>query len=188
VNRKFLQLKYRVLANVLSASYEAQREEVQTMVDTDPQSVFEGLAKVFEPYGVSKDMSKDIFNGVAKSPRLVDFVMKFEHCAEEPASTRAFTSALTIALAYFLGGLLPLIPYFFVGVDEVYEGLYISIGVMVIALFIFGYGKTCAVVGWDGQRNIRSGCWGGVQMVFVGSIAAGAAMGLVRLFSREDGV
>jgi VIT1/CCC1 family predicted Fe2+/Mn2+ transporter len=114
--------------------------------------------------------------------------MKFQHCEEEPASSRAVTSAITIALAYFIGGLLPLIPYFCVSQQRVYEGLYISIGVMVIALFVFGYVKTSVVVGWNGGKNIRAGCYGGIQMVVVGGAAAGAAMGLVRLFNRDEGV
>lgn len=113
--------------------------------------------------------------------------MQFHEGAEEPASSRAFTSAITIALGYFLGGLLPLIPYFCVGKNEVYTGLYISIGVMVVALFVFGYGKTCVVTGWRGGANIRGGCYGGVQMVVVGSAAAGAAMGLVRAFQSKEG-
>ena len=78
---------------------------------------------------------------------------------------------------------MPLLPYLFVGSDQVYEGLYISIGVMVIALFVFGYVKTCVVEGWEGGKAIRAGCFGGVQMVVVGSAAAGAAMGLVRAFN-----
>ncbi|EPE31614.1 vacuolar iron transporter Ccc1 [Glarea lozoyensis ATCC 20868] len=171
-----------------SASYKAQKEEVQLLVATDPHAVTTTLTQIFVPYNIPSRPLSEITASLSQSPHLVDFIMKFSHCLEEPASSRAFTSAATIALAYFLGGLLPLIPYFFVGVDQVYRGLYISIGVMVTALFAFGYGKTCAVVGWEGRRNVREGCWGGVQMVFVGSVAAGAAMGLVRGFSREDGV
>lgn len=157
------------------------------MVDNNPQTILADIEEVFEPYDLPKHTMEDLTRHLAESPRLVDFVMQFQHCAEEPASSRALTSAITIALAYFLGGLLPLIPYFFVGASQVYEGLYISIGVMVIALFVFGYVKTCVVVGWEGGRNIRGGCYGGVQMVVVGSAAAGAAMGLVRLFNGDEG-
>lgn len=71
--------------------------------------------------------------------------------------------------------------------DRVYTGLYWSIGVMVVALFAFGYSKTCVVEGWEGGRCVRGGCAGGVQMVVVGSLAAGAAMGLVRAFNHEGG-
>lgn len=157
------------------------------MIATDPQFVMADVAEVFAPYNLPKHILEDLTRHLTDSPKLVDFVMQFQHCAEEPASSRALTSAITIALAYFLGGLLPLIPYFFVGSNQVYEGLYISIGVMVIALFVFGYVKTCVVVGWEGGRNIRGGCYGGVQMVVVGSTAAGAAMGLVRLFNGDEG-
>lgn len=170
-----------------SASYHAQREETQQLVNTNPQAVVRDIAEVFEPFELPKTTVRDLTEHLADSPHLVDFVMKFQHCEEQPASSRALTSALTIALAYFLGGLLPLIPYFFVGANEVYEGLYISIGVMVIALYVFGYVKTCVVVGWDSGKNIRAGCWGGLQMVIVGGAAAGSAMGLVHLFSHDEG-
>ncbi|KAH8665759.1 VIT family-domain-containing protein [Tricladium varicosporioides] len=171
-----------------AASYKAQRDEVQELIATSPQTVISDIVDVFEPYSLPRSTLDDLTIHLANSPRLVDFVMHFQHCSEAPASNRALTSAMTIALGYFFGGLLPLIPYFFVGSNAVYEGLYISIGVMVIALFAFGYVKTCVVVGWDGARNIRSGCYGGVQMVIVGSAAAGAAMGLVKLFSDGGGV
>lgn len=145
------------------------------------------IAEVFEPYNLPKHTLDDLTQHLADSPRLVDFVMQFQHCEEEPSASRALESAITIALAYFIGGLLPLLPYFAVGGHEVYTGLYISIAVMVVALFLFGYGKTCVVGGWSGGKNIRDGCFGGVQMVFVGSVAAGAAMGLVKLFSHDEG-
>ncbi|TVY26843.1 Protein CCC1 [Lachnellula hyalina] len=141
------------------------------------------LTAVFEPYNIPAETLTNLTSHLTSSPKLVDFVMQFQHCESEPASSRALTSALTIAGAYFFGGLLPLIPYFFVGAEQVFQGLYISIGVMVLALFAFGYVKTCVVVGWEGGRAVRQGCFGGVQMVVVGSAAAGAAMGLVRLFN-----
>lgn len=169
-----------------SASYRAQRDEAQRLIATDPQTVMADITEVFEPYRLPKRTLDDLTTHLSNSPRLIDFVMQFQHCTEQPASSRAVTSAITIAVGYFLGGLLPLVPYFCVGREQVYEGLYISIGVMVVALFVFGYVKTCVVVGWDGGRNIRSGCFGGIQMVVVGSAAAGAAMGLVRLFNRDE--
>ncbi|TAQ89440.1 hypothetical protein B7494_g2201 [Chlorociboria aeruginascens] len=161
-----------------AASYLATKDETEQLIATNPQTVMADIAEIFEPYNLPKRIIDDLTTHLAQSPRLGDFVMQFQHCAEEPASSRAVTSAITIALGYFLGGLLPLIPYFFVGRNQVYEGLYISIGVMVLALFLFGYVKTAVVVGWEGGRNIRAACFGGVQMVIVGSAAAGAAMGL----------
>jgi VIT1/CCC1 family predicted Fe2+/Mn2+ transporter len=127
------------LLTVQSASYNAQKEETQQVIVTDPQSVMADIAEVFEPYNLPKHTMEDLTRHLAESPRLADFVMQFQHCTEEPASSRAITSAVTIALAYFFGGLLPLIPYFCVERNQVYEGLYISIAVMVVALLVFVY-------------------------------------------------
>ena len=108
--------------------------------------------------------------------------MLFEHTLSEPAGFRAITCALTIASGYFIGGFIPLIPYMLV--DDVRQGLCWSIGIMVIALFLFGYIKTCFVIGWSSWKNIFKGARGGVEMVVVGSVAAGAAMGLVMAFDH----
>lgn len=113
--------------------------------------------------------------------------MRFEHTMEEPAKARAFTCALTIALGYFFGGFVPLLPYMFVGQDEVSRGLYCSIAIMIVALFVFGWVKTCFVAGWKGWRNVVNGFRGGLEMIFVGSVAAGAAMGLVIAFDHNSG-
>lgn len=62
-----------------------------------------------------------------------------------------------------------------------------SIAVMAVALFAFGYVKTCVVEGWEGRDKVQAGVGGGVQMVVVGGAAAGAAMGLVYLFNGLGG-
>jgi vacuolar iron transporter family protein len=92
------------------------------------------------------------------------------------------TCALTIALGYFIGGLVPLLPYFFVAKTHVTVALCWSIGIMITALFVFGYVKTCFVAGWRGRANVLHGVVGAAQMVVVGSAAAGAAMGVVKAF------
>ncbi|ESZ89809.1 hypothetical protein SBOR_9805 [Sclerotinia borealis F-4128] len=171
-------------ANSELASYHAIRDETIEKISTDPQAVISDLVEVFKPYNLPKHTLEDVTNHLSQSPQLVDFVMQFQHCQEEPAASRALQSASTIAAGYFLGGLLPLLPYFFV--SHVYEGLLISIGIMVITLYIFGYVKTAAVIGFRGWKCIREACFGGIQMVVVGSLAAAVAMGLVKLFNHYE--
>ena len=112
--------------------------------------------------------------------------MRFEHAQPEQAASRAITCALTIACGYFLGGFIPLVPYFLVGKDQVMLALWWSLGVMAVSLFAFGYGKTCFVSGWRGSRNVWEGTKGGFQMMVVGGLAAGCAMGLVRVFHSYE--
>ena len=102
----------------------------------------------------------------------------------EPATSRPFVSAATIALGYFIGGFIPLLPYFCVKRVEVLLALWWSIGIMAFALFIFGWVKTGVVSGWRGRKNILEGLNGGIQMVVVGGVAAGAAVGLVRAINH----
>ncbi|RKF61499.1 Protein CCC1 [Erysiphe neolycopersici] len=163
-----------------AASYRAQRKKTENSLAANPELVLSDVAEIFSPYNIPRQTINDLTKHLINSPQLVDFFMKFKYCEEEPSASRAFVSAITIALGYFLGGMLPLIPYFIV--DQVRQALIWSIGLMVVALFIFGYVKTGLIEGWRGERNIRSCLYSGMQMVVVGGAAAGAAMALVKLF------
>ncbi|KAJ5341300.1 hypothetical protein N7541_010424 [Penicillium brevicompactum] len=157
-------------------SYKATMKETQTQATNDPASVSDTISDIFEPYELPSEIT------FPPPPMLPSFLMNFHHTLPEPSDSRAVMCALTIALGYFIGGFVPLIPYFFVGPQDAYIALRWSIVTMVIALFMFGYGKTCFVSGWSGRRNVRKGLVGGIQMVLVGGIAAGSAMGLVKGF------
>lgn len=106
--------------------------------------------------------------------------MRFHRQEAEPDGSRPWVCAATIAVSYFIGGFIPLFPYLLVQSSEVLTALWISIGVMVFALFVFGWVKTGVVSGWTGRKNIVECLVGALQMVVVGAVAAGAAVGLVR--------
>lgn len=108
---------------------------------------------------------------------MVEFIIRFGKGLEEPAENREVVSAATIGGGYLMGGLVPLVPYFFV--KEVGTGLVWSIVVMIFTLFWFGYAKTMLSMG-DGssrRKRVAEGC----QMVAVGGVAAGAAWFFVKL-------
>ncbi|OIW32963.1 hypothetical protein CONLIGDRAFT_651765 [Coniochaeta ligniaria NRRL 30616] len=102
---------------------------------------------------------------------------------------------LSVSLGYFLGGLLPLFPYFVV--DRVGDGLFWSFGICLVALFAFGFTKDFvlsyqrrhedtmqAYMGKRGLQwgDIRHSAWEGLQMVLLGGVAALAAVLCVRSF------
>ena len=109
--------------------------------------------------------------------------MKHHFSIVEPPDNRPYISAVTLGIAYILGGIIPLLPYFFL--SEVNKALFISIGLMAFVLLVFGYAKTVAVRGFRGQANILAGVKGSIQMLIVGAVAAGAAVGLVRALNSE---
>lgn len=136
------------------------------------------VEEILSEYSLSPATIKMVFNDMNESPaKMMDFIIKFGKGLEEPAEGREFSSALTIGSAYFLGGFVPLIPYFFI--KTVDAALLISVIVMLTTLFVFGVLKTTFTLGWDcGKTRIA---FNGVQMVLTGGIAAGAAWALVKL-------
>ncbi|KAK8202900.1 VIT family-domain-containing protein [Phyllosticta capitalensis] len=170
-----------------SESYQATKTQVQQEVAESPQQVTEKMSTILTSFDVPESLAGPVVSHLATSPKAVDFLMQFEHSLPEPPASRAFTCAITIALGYFIGGFIPLVPYFFVPEHAVRLGLYWSVGIMAFALFVFGYIKTAVVHGWSGWRNRWSAVKGGGEMVIVGSSAALAAMGLVYAFGRDAG-
>ncbi|QLL34827.1 hypothetical protein HG536_0H02020 [Torulaspora globosa] len=113
-----------------------------------------------------------------KTPELmVDFIVRYGRGLDEPAENRQSVSAATIGGGYFVGGLVPLLPYFFV--SEVGTGLIWSIVIMAITLFWFGYFKT--QVSMSNNCTLQKKISEGFQMVAVGGIAAGSAWFFVRI-------
>jgi VIT1/CCC1 family predicted Fe2+/Mn2+ transporter len=98
----------------------------------------------------------------------VDFMMKHELGLEAPDPRRARRSALTIALSYVAGGLIPLAPYFFV--PNVHVALAASVVLTLVALLAFGYVK-----GWFTTPRPARSAW---QTALVGALAAGAAFAI----------
>lgn len=163
-------------------SYKATLHETKDQVAESSANAAESIRHVFRPYELPQSLTDDLTFHLAKSPHVVQFLMHFQHAQPEQEASRAITCALTIACGYFLGGFIPLLPYFFVGKEQVMVALWWSLGVMAASLFGFGYGKTCFVSGWRGSKNVWDGTKGGLQMMIVGGLAAGSAMGLVKLF------
>ncbi|MCJ1383246.1 hypothetical protein MMC17_006884 [Xylographa soralifera] len=172
-----------------AASYKATVASTKKLIETSPCQTSSLVHTVFKPYGLSAMSTSTISNNLHESPpELLDFLMRFHHQMPEPETSRPFVSAATIAAGYFIGGFIPLLPYLCVQTDEVLLALYVSIGVMAVALFAFGWAKTGVVSGWRGRKNVIACVIGGVQMIVVGSAAAGAAVGLVRAIDRGQDV
>ena len=109
----------------------------------------------------------------SSSGGLVRFIMLNQHQLAEPEASRAWICGLTVGTGYLFGGLLPLIPYFCVDQNQVRLGFYISVAVMVVALFAFGYMKTGVDQGWRGSKNVKAAFFEALAMLAVGGIAVG---------------
>lgn len=143
------------------------------------------IHSTFASYNLAPHAIDTIASSLQGEPeRLRHFLLNFHYRESEPDCNQAYMSALTLTLGYFIGGFIPLIPYFIA--SQVSTAFYCSIIVMAVTLFVFGYVKTCIVRGWRGSVNIWAGIVGGVQMCIVGGLAAGAAVALVKAINQRD--
>lgn len=153
--------------------YQAERAREERETREVPRVEVEEVASVFRRYGLTEDEIWPLLKTItADRRRWVDFMMRFELGLDAPDPGRASRSALTIAGAYVLGGLVPLLPYMLLG--QVTSALSVSVGVTLVALFVFGVVKSR----FTSVPALR----GGTQTLVIGGLAAGAAFGIARLF------
>jgi VIT1/CCC1 family predicted Fe2+/Mn2+ transporter len=151
--------------------YAKEREREKREVAEIPHEEMREVAEVFQAYGLTEEETWPIVQALRRQPRnWIDFMMRFELGLEKPEPRRALISAVTIGGAYVAGGLVPLAPYIFM--HSASNALFISVGLTLFALFVFGYVKGR----FTGTRPLRSA----LQTTLIGSVAAGAAFAIAR--------
>jgi VIT1/CCC1 family predicted Fe2+/Mn2+ transporter len=144
-------------------------DEVEKVPHREKQEVKDFFANL----GLSEDMQQQATEEVIKDKeKWVDFMMKYELGLQKPDPKRAIKSGLNIGLAYVVGGLVPLSPYFFL--DEPIAALRYSALVTLICLFVFGWlkSKFTGINPWAGA----------LRVTLIGALAAGAAFFVASLF------
>ncbi|MEJ2709035.1 MAG: VIT1/CCC1 transporter family protein [Anaerolineales bacterium] len=148
---------------------EEAREKQETLEVPDLE--VEEVKSVFRDYGLDEGQMAPVVKALVANPeKWVEFMMRFELGLTAPDPRRAWQSAITIALSYAISGFIPLSPYILL--NSVNRALYVSAGVTLTALFVFGYIKG-RITGISAFRSA-------VEMLIVGGIAAGAAFLIAR--------
>ncbi|KAI3935089.1 hypothetical protein MKW92_029686 [Papaver armeniacum] len=149
-----------------------EQEEIINVPDTEAAEIEEILAE----YDLQPHEYAPLVNALRKKPQAwLDFMMKFELGLEKPDPRRALQSAFTIAFAYILGGLVPLLPYMFI--PDAVKAMITSVGVTLIALLFFGFVKGH----FTGNRPFRSA----FETALIGTIASAAAYGIAKLVQAK---
>ncbi|MVT11034.1 VIT1/CCC1 transporter family protein [Chitinophaga tropicalis] len=152
------------------AELKKEYEEVEAVPETERQEV----EAIFIGMGVDKELSRQVTMQISQDKhKWVDFMMRYELGLDKPDKNRAYKSAITIAVAYLLGGFIPLFPYLVSSNNH--QGFYFSCAITIIALMIFGYFKSKVT----GQPLLK----GTLKVTLTGIIAAVAAYSLAKLIS-----
>ena len=154
--------------------YAGELEREQREVVELPDIELAEVAEVFQHYGLTETEIEPILKRFEAEPeKWVDFMMRFELGLEKPEPRRALTSALTIALWYVFGGLIPLAPYMLM--SGIHAALVASVIDTLLALLIFGGVKGR----FTGTNPARSG----LQTALIGGLAAAAAFLIAKAIS-----
>lgn len=149
------------------AELKREYEEVERVPEREKQEVKD----VFAEYGLSPKLQEEVAEELSKNKEMwVQFMMRFELGLEEPHPNRATKSALTIGISYVLGGIVPLLAYFFTSSPQ--DGLLYSAITTTLFLFAFGYVKTRLT----GESPLK----GAFKTVLIGVLAAGCAYAIAK--------
>jgi vacuolar iron transporter family protein len=152
--------------------YHSELRREYDEVERVPHREKEEVKEFFAGLGLSEEVQQQAVEEMTRDKKKwVDFMMKYELGLDKPDPQRAKKSAFNIGLSYAVGGMVPLIPYFFAG--SALEGLKYSAMITIVCLFVFGYMKS---------RFTGVNPWGGaIRVTLIGAIAAGCAFGVARL-------
>jgi vacuolar iron transporter family protein len=151
---------------------ELNREEREIVEKTADEK--KEIVDLFSTYGLTAAESAPVVEALAARPtEWRDFMMRFELGLEPPDPRRSLRSALTIAVSYMVGGIVPLASYMMM--PNPARALVVSVIVTLAALLVFGYVKGR----FTGAKPIRSA----LQTAAIGSVAAAAAFGIARLIA-----
>jgi len=154
--------------------YDSERDRELKETHEQPEKEEEETRTILREQGVPAAHVDTVLDGLkADREKWVDWMMKFELGLEKPNRNRVWSSALVISFSYAFGGIIPLLPYLFV--PQVLLALYISVGVTLTSLFLFGMVK--------GHYTGVNVFLAALQSTVIGGLAAGAAFGIAYLVS-----
>jgi vacuolar iron transporter family protein len=138
--------------------------------DTEIQKTKAFLANL----GLNEEMqAKAVADIVADREQWNEFIEKHDLHNNDGQPHPPLRSALTIAVAYFLGGLIPLFPYLFFNATG--SALKIAAPVTILFLAVLGFLKN--------KMLSLPPLAGAIRMALIGAAAAGAAFFAARLFN-----
>jgi VIT1/CCC1 family predicted Fe2+/Mn2+ transporter len=154
--------------------YHSERAREEAEIREKPEIEAQEVAEFFRQYGLTDQEYGPVVEGLRTKPKAWrDFMMRFELGLEEPDPKRALQSAVTIAVSYIVGGIIPLAPY--IAFHDIRTAFYFSVVFTLTALAVFGFVKGK----FTGVSKIKSA----LQTVLVGGAAAGVAYALAKLIS-----
>ena len=173
------------VAGYLGAKGERDAQSTSTrgmkkMIVAEPEEALAIVKGKFREFALPEEILLSITNYYSNSPsdRLLETLMRVEEHEAEVQTLRPWLSGVTIAVAYFFGGSVPLLPYMLCSVEVAFI---VSIIVTILVLFCFGFIKGPLA---GSNRGICKSLTSGIEMLVLGGLAAAAALTCVKMLSQ----
>lgn len=160
-----------------SAFYQSEREREFRHIHLVPTVERQEIREIYEKKGFEGELLDQIVDTItADKDTWVGVMMTEEHGLAPTDRRRAIRSSLIVGLAAIVGSLIPLSPFIFLPVQT---GIWTSILVGALTLFVVGAYKARATVGHVGKS--------GLEMAIIGTLSAIVGYGVGLLFRVPGG-
>lgn len=149
-----------------------EKYEIKTM----PHMEREEIREIFAEKGFKGKVLESIVKVITSNKKIWLETMMSDELKLSPVDKgKPLRSAGVVGFSAIIGSMIPLAPFFFVGVQE---GIYIALVISALTLFIVGAIKA--------QLTVGSWAKSGVQMAIIGTISALAGYGIGLLFQASN--
>ena len=161
-------------SNIASRDYYlSQLEKEKREIKEVPEIERKEIELIFREKGLQGDLLKKVTDVIVSDKKIwLETMMRDELKLQPISKGQPLWAALVVGLAAIVGSLIPLIPFIFTSIAV---GIYISVIISALTLFIIGAVKARLTIGgW-----VRSG----VQMAIIGTVSALAGYFIGAIFS-----
>jgi vacuolar iron transporter family protein len=155
-----------------SLYHKEKRREIDE-IKNNPEDEKEDVREILRGFNFQDERVESMTGMITTNEKFwVDFMMKYELHRDEPSSGNEWRGATVTFFAFSIAGLLPLLPFLFASPDNMIQYSVIATGV---AFFAVGSMRTLVTA--------KNWMISGLEMLFVGIVAAGVSYGVGLLVS-----
>jgi len=157
--------------------YGSELEKEKREIKEIPELEKEEIREIYRRKGFSGKLLADVVEKITSNEEVwLDEMMKFELELKSVETKSAFLSGLVVGMAAVIGSLIPLLPFFFLGLlnISINQAILVSLAISALALFIVGAYKAKATVG-DWKKS-------GAEIAVIGIVSALIGYGVGLLF------
>ena len=156
--------------------YESELEREKREIKEIPELEKEEIREIYRRKGFSGKLLADVVEKITSDEEVwLDEMMKFELELKPVETKHALLSGLVVGIAAVIGSLIPLLPFFFLGLlnISINQAILVSLAISAVALFAIGAYKAKATVG-DWKKS-------GLEITVIGIVSAlvGYVIGLL---------